>query len=277
MIALALLLAALAGLAGLTRAHLESHEKDPIPASLLYLPKGPYLRALAVGHEETLASLLYIWSIQFYSSYERASRYDYLQQVYEGAITELDPRFTEAYLIGAMIMSMEARQPDKAVELLDKALEHMPENWEVAYWAGWECYHMEDYLGARKYWSRAARMPDAPPFLVRMAARMLERAGQPDAAIHEYQALLEEAPDDKTRMIVLKWLERALTERAIEHTTAAVDRFRELRERCPRDLEELVAAGLLGEVPKGGSGDPLVLDPETCRPRVAQGKSFEAR
>jgi tetratricopeptide (TPR) repeat protein len=273
--ALAAAMVLLAVLAGLARAQLERLERSEIPASLLYLPKGPYLRALALGHEETLASLIYIWSIQFYSSYDREARFDYLTQVYEGAITELDPRFTEAYLVGAMIMSIEARRPDQAVALLDKALEHMPDNWEVAYWAGWECYHMRDYLCAREYWSRAAEMPGAPPYMIRLAARMLEKAGDPRAAVREYQRLLEQAPDEKTRRIVGRWLDRALTELALEQTRRAVDRFEHRFGRCPRDAGELVARGLLSELPRTGRGEPLVIDPGACEPRVPQGTSFE--
>lgn len=274
-LAMLVLLALFAGIAGISRARLENLEKPEIPASLLYLPKGPYLRALAVGHEETLASLLYIWSIQFYSSYEKKARFDYLTQVFEGAITELDPRFAEAYLVGAMIMSIEARQPEKAVALLDKALEHMPDNWRIAYWAGWECYHMQDYLQARRYWSQAAEMPGAPPYMIRLAARMLEKAGDPKAAVREYRRLLEQAPNAETERIVRRWLDRALTDLALSRTREAIAAFRERHDRCPRDLEELVARTALSDIPRTGAGQRLVLDRRTCEPEVPQGSSLE--
>ena len=271
----ALLLAVLVAAAAVGRANLERLDKPEIPATLLYLPKGPYLRALAVGHEETLASLLYIWSIQFYSTYEKEARFDYLTQVFDGAITELDPRFEEAYLVGAMIMSIEARQPEKAVELLDKALEHMPENWEIAYWAGWECYHMKDYTGARRYWGGAARMPGAPPFMIRLAARMLEKAGDERAAVREYRRLLENAPDEETRQIVGRWLDRALTDLALRQARDAIQVFRERYGRCPESMDELVARTPLSDLPRMARGELLALDTETCELEVPQGTSLQ--
>jgi hypothetical protein len=40
-------------------------------------------------------------------------------------------------------------------------------------------------------------------------------------------------------------------------------------------VDELVARGLLSEVPTNRAGEALVIDPETCEPRVPQGTSFE--
>ncbi len=270
---LAVLLAATL-LAGVARARLEGLGETRVPAGLLYLPKGPWLRALALGQEETLADLLYIWAIQYYSNYEDTSRYDYLDQVFRGAITELDPYFTEAYLVGALIMSVEARRPDLALALYDKGLEKMPDNWELGYWAGWECYYQGRFLCARDYWARAARMPGAPPVLTRLAARMLEKAGDLAAAIREYRRLLEHPPDEKTARIIESWIERMSTELDLRALDAAIAAFREERGRCPRDLGELVEERFLAALPEAADGRPYRYDPRTCRVLPAPGQSF---
>lgn len=214
--AIAVALAALALLTatGLLRLGLEARRKPEPSSELLYLPRGPYLRALAIGHEETLADLIYIWALNYYSNYkEKAVRRQYLAAIFNDVITELDPRFTESYVIGALVMSLEYGQPDDALKLYEKGLKAMPENWELAYWAGWECYSAKRYLAAREYWRRAAAMPQAPASLMRLAARMLEKAGDIDEAIAEYEQLLQETSDEKTRAIVARWLERMRAER----------------------------------------------------------------
>lgn len=271
--ALLLLLGLLAAGAGTARARLEAQPETKKASSLLYLPRGPYLRVLALGHEELLADLLYIWAIQYYSNYDDSARYQYLVAVFDGAITELDPLFTEAYLVGSLIMSVEARRPDLARALLEKGLARNPDDWELAYWAGWDAYNLKDFARAREYWSRAARQPGAPPYMIRLAARVLELQGDRRSAIDEYVGLLQ-APgtDEKTRRIVSGWLSRLIAEDALAVTRSALARYREAVGRCPEGLGELVRAGLLPRVPEGAG--ELRYDSSACEVLPAPGRSF---
>ena len=100
--ALVLLLAVAATAASERRLN-SSDAADSAGHHLLYLPSGKYLKALAPGYPEILADFIYLWSIQFYSSYHRDDRYEYLQHIYANVITELDPHYQDPYLVGAMI------------------------------------------------------------------------------------------------------------------------------------------------------------------------------
>ncbi|MCU0229794.1 MAG: hypothetical protein MUC67_00295 [Acidobacteria bacterium] len=273
--AIAALLAMLGAVVLGARARLEAAGEHRVPASLLYLPQGPFLRALALGQEETLADLLYIWSIQYYSNYEDASRYDYLDQVFSGAIAELDPRYVEPYLVGALIMSIEAKDPRRALRLFDKGLERNPESWELAYWAGWECYGIKDYACARDYWARATQMPKAPPQLMRLAAKMLEREGDIAAALREYRAILDSTTDENTRKVVAQWYERARVQFELQQAEQAVAAWRARRGGCPPALAALVDDGLLPAVPVDAFGSPFQLDRTNCTVLPAPGQSFQ--
>ena len=274
-LAIVTLCVVLAGVVLGARARLEAGGEDRVPASLLYLPKGPFLRALALGQEETLADLLYIWSIQYYSNYEDATRYDYLDQVFGGAITELDPRYVEPYLVGSLIMSMEAKDPQRALQLFDKGLALNPDNWELAYWAGWECYGLKNYACARDYWARASRMPKAPPQLMRLAAKMLEREGDVGAALREYRAILDQTTDESTRQVVSQWYERTRVQYELQRAGEAVEAWRAQRGGCPPSLDALVGAGLLPAVPVDSAGNPFHLDRTNCTVLLAPGQSFQ--
>ena len=78
---------------------------------LLYLPSGKYLKVAALGFDGLLADLLYLWSIQYYGNYDIKDRYTYLERIYDQVITELDPHYLDPYLVGALIMTAEARNP----------------------------------------------------------------------------------------------------------------------------------------------------------------------
>src|SRR6266496_2372404 len=87
---------------------------------LLYLPSGKYLKVMALGFDGLLADGLYLWSIQYYGNYDIKDRYAYLERIYDQVITELDPHYLDPYLVGALIMSGEAHDPEMALRLLDK-------------------------------------------------------------------------------------------------------------------------------------------------------------
>lgn len=272
----ALLVVALLATAVFARSRLERLGEDRISAELLYLPEGPYLRALSFGQEETLADLIYIWAIQYYSSFEDvALRFEYLEKIFEGAITELDPRFLEVYLIGGLVMSLEAREPEMALALYDKGIAAVPDSWELPYWAGWECYNFGDYACARRYWAQASEMPDAPSTLLRLAAYALAKAGDPAAALAEYRRLAEQAPDEKTERVAREWVARLETRLLLERLDRAIAEFRTQRGRCPRVLGELVRAGVIDALPASPAGEPFRYDPAACKAYPPQGQSFE--
>ena len=56
----------------------------PIPLSrhTLYMPSGKYICYLSRPYRNFLSDLIFIWSIQYYSDYNRRDRFRYLEQMY---------------------------------------------------------------------------------------------------------------------------------------------------------------------------------------------------
>ena len=144
-------------------AALSTLETGRIPGRhLLYLPSGKYLRVASLGYSSIAADVLYLWSIQYYSNYQIEDRYDYLDQIYRRVIAELDPRFVDAYLVGSMIMSVEANRDDLALKLLAEGTENNPTEWILPFQAGFLCYQrLRDYGCARDRFEQALRRIDA--------------------------------------------------------------------------------------------------------------------
>ena len=249
-----------AAVSGIAAVRLDRPEEAVRPPGLLYLPKGPWLRACALGQEQLLADMLYIWSIQYYATYGEDERYAYLEAVYEGAITELDPHYIDAYWMGALILSLEANDLEGALRLLDKGIENNPQSWRLAYVAGWEAFYHRDYERAEGYFRVVESHPDAPPHIKRVRLALLEKAGRPEEALDEWIRLAEASPDDEKVLAVAR---RYITELTAEVLTARVALFVERAGRSPGSLDELVGAGLIEEVPVTPDGRAYEYDRAT--------------
>src|SRR5438034_1222828 len=163
---------------------------------LLYLPSGKYLKVMALGFDGLLADVLYLWSIQYYGNYDIKDRFDYLERIYEQVITELDPHYLDPYLVGALIMTAEARKPEMALKLLDKGVRANPDQWIMPFEAGFLCYNdLHDYRRAAVYFEMAMRVPGVHPLVHRFQAEMYDRAGDKSTSLKEWLEIYKTTTD----------------------------------------------------------------------------------
>lgn len=258
----AALLVGLAVATGASEAALERQAQADPGAELLYLPNGKYLKLLSLGYDSVLADAIYLWSIQYYSNYERRDRYRYVEHVFDGVITELDPHFVDAYWIGALILTVEAREVDAGLRLLEKGIDNNPEQWILAYLAAWEAYHAGRFEQAGEYFARAAEIPGAPASVVRMRAGMRNKAGDIGGAIRLWQEIAEDPASDARSVAIAK---RQLRQLNVKFDLArlhdAIGAFRTDNGRFPQTLEELSRRGYIASVPRDPSGEDYRYDP----------------
>jgi hypothetical protein len=261
----ALLLAAAVSGAALARARLVEIEAPRAGTKeLLYLPNGKYLRVASLGQAPVVADLVYFWAIQYYSDYDRADRYKYIEHVFGTVIPELDPRFVDPYWLGALILTTEANDHEGGLRLLDLGAEKNPGEWVFPFLAGWECDHAKEYDRAAGYFERAAGIPGAPAALVRLVAGMRARGGDLREAIAKWEEVLHDPRGDDASHAIAERQVRTLTVRAdLKDLDAAVVAFRERHGAPPRRLEELVRGGLLPRLPLDPDGKPYHYDPAT--------------
>jgi len=229
---------------------------------LLYLPNGKYLRAISLGHASLVADLVYLWAIQYYSDYERADRYRYIQQVFGDVIGELDPAYTDPYWLGALILTTEANDLDAGLRLLDTGFARNPSAWILAFLAGWECDRFGQYDRAAAYFDRAAHAPGAPHELFRLEAGMTARGGKLLDAIAQWQSVLDDPRNDDAARAIASNQIRTLTVRVdLQDLEAAIETFRTRTGHWPRVLEDLVRAGILPALPLDPDGHAYSYDP----------------
>ena len=255
-----LLLASVAG-AGFARARLAVLEAPAGTKELLYLPNGKYLKAASLGQASVVADLVYFWAIQYYSDYDRGDRYTYVEHVFGKVIPQLDPRFTDPYWLGALILTTEAQDLDGGLRLLDLGAEKNPREWIFPFLAGWECDHAKDYDRAAAYFDRAAKIPGAPAELVRLVAGMRARGGNLREAMAKWQEVLDDPRgDDAAREIARRQLRTLHVRADVKDLEEAIAAFRAQNGAPPRRLEDLVRAGVLSSLPVDPDGKPYRYD-----------------
>ncbi|MBI3449191.1 MAG: tetratricopeptide repeat protein [Acidobacteria bacterium] len=241
----------------------------PAGSHLLYLPSGKYLRALAPGYRELLADAVYLWSIQYYSSYDSGDRYKYLDHIYSNVITELDPHYEDPYLIGALIMAMEAGDLEMALRLLDKGIAANPGDWLLAFEAGFYCYDtLHDYPRAARYFERAMKVPGVHPLVGRLHAEMYNRIGDRRTSWKYWLEIYQSGSDEYTRAVAWRHAHDLKIQIDIEELQSAVKAYAAARGGNPPGLEALVTAGLVDRVPKDAEGTPYLYNRATGQVRT---------
>lgn len=234
--------------------------------SLLFLPTGEYLDAVSLGYQTLIADALYLWSIQYYGHHRTAEGRRYLWRIFD-VITDLDPRYQDAYLTGALVMASDMADPELAIELLQKGAEQNPDDW--IYWveaAHYAWIDMEDYPLAASYFDRALEKPGVPDFIRRARAGMSEYAGQSEQALALWVDIYRDAEaNDDERIMAIAWqhVYDLDVEVDLVRLQAAVESFRQARGRLPQALEELVGAGLIDRVPRTANDDAYLYEPAT--------------
>ena len=260
LVAAALGLLAAAGLASAGAA--AARRADERISPLLYLPSGRYLKAAALGFDPILADALYLWSIQYYSNYRVQDRYRYLEHIYRDVITELDPHYIDPYLIGSMIMTAEAHEPEMALRLLDKGIAQNPGDWILPFEAGYLCYSgIKDYARAARYFEMALRSPDVHPAVRRFHAEMYNRAGDARTSLREWGSIWQSTDDPYVRTVAWNHVHDLRVEVDLTTLREAIARFIAARGRRPARLEDLVAAGIVDALPDDPEGGAYAYDP----------------
>jgi tetratricopeptide (TPR) repeat protein len=259
---LLLLLLAGAGIVTLKSA-IDRMPRKKIPgASIIYIPSGIYLKYVTFGYSSLAADLIYIWAIQYYSTYTVVDRFKYLEHIFS-IIAELDPRYQDPYEIGSLIAFNEAKDINLAYKIMDLGLAKNPDQWIFPFEAGHYAQMAKDYETARKYYEKAMKIPGAPDIVKRLYAATGFKAMDLKTSWETWLEVYNTAKDERTKKIASKHLYQVKSTSDILVLREAVKRFREQYNRNPEDLADLVRAGNLAALPKDLDGKDYLYDSST--------------
>ncbi|HEY2031962.1 MAG TPA: hypothetical protein VGH20_22375 [Myxococcales bacterium] len=182
--------------------------------------------------------------------------------------TELDPRFCGAYRYTGSALPRHTLDGKVtgvvATEtILRRGTRECPDDWRISFMLGFiESFYLGKMDAAATAMADAARHPDAPRYVAFLATRLAADAGAVDLGEQLAAAMEAEASEDATRTA---WHERLLDLRMERHARelqAAVDHYKKREGRLPRNLEALIAAGDLRQIPPEPHGGHWSITPD---------------
>jgi hypothetical protein len=140
-------------------------------ASNPVVPRAAVVKFFSLGYEQLLADCWWLAFIQYFGD-NRQRKVDHYRYAYEylDLITQLDPRFIQAYWFAAFAVGAEQKRPDLAAKLIERGLQHNQDDWYLPFIAGVNQYlFAHNSTLAAKYYRMAAKFPQAPDWLERQA------------------------------------------------------------------------------------------------------------
>ncbi len=248
---------------------------DGLPEGRLYLRTGAEVKRLVPGFEGLMADIYWLRTVQYYGGQRAFSpdpHYPLLRPLID-ITTRLNPRFELAYRYGAIFLSEPrpngAGRPEQGVEVLEAGVRQLPHSWRLRWDLGSLYFDfLSDSKRAAAVLVEAASLPGAPYWLESLAGKFLMGDDrQASRAIWNRQYEMGEGVMRDNAAYHLEVLDALDTRDALRDR---VERFREARGRAPRELGELVTAGLIRELPRDPSGAAFAYNPETGHVALAR-------
>jgi len=256
-----ILLGSGAGLMAL-KSEVDRIPRQKIPgASVIYIPSGKFLKYATLGYSSLAADLIYLWAIQYYSTYTVVDRFQNLEHIFS-IIAELDPRYTDPYEVGALIAAYEARDLNLAYKILDLGLAKNPDQWLFPFEAGHYAQMAKDYETAKRFYGKAMRIPGAPEIVKRLYAAAGFKTMDLKTAWEMWLEVRDTAADERTRKIADNHLYQVKSAVDIGVIRAALAQFRTRYHHLPVGLEELERVRILAPVPRDLDGRDYLYDPQ---------------
>jgi tetratricopeptide (TPR) repeat protein len=238
-------------------------------SDILYFASPAVLKKMALGYDGVLADIYWMRTIQYYGRRDEADRrpvrYKNLAALLD-LTSALDPDMVDVYRAGSVFLAEPdpsgAGQPDEAVKLLDRGIEHHPQDWRLMMDKGFIYFwYVRDFKRAGDIWLSASRLSAAPHWMEALAAMALSRGGDVETAKLLWQHQLEQSDREDVKENARNHLFSLEVAEARWTLEFFIERYREKHGRLPEELEDLVRAGFLRQVPKDPSGAAYAYEP----------------
>jgi tetratricopeptide (TPR) repeat protein len=269
-VALLLLIAAFAGsMIALHRVE-GIRGKQATLEEVLYVPSGKTLKQLSLGYSGLLADIYWTRAVQYYGqrlvgarNEAEAPRYDLLYPLLD-ITSDLDPHLMVVYEFGSVFLSQQppvgAGQPDKAVTLLEKGIRANPDYWRLYFTLGFVQYiDRHDYKAAQQAFEKGSENPKALYWMKVMAAKMAERANDPNTAIYLWTRIYESVEDKMVRSNAIQHIAAAHVDLDVSELEQRIAMFRQKNGHLPTAWQDLVRDGLLEGLPLDPTNRPYKL------------------
>jgi hypothetical protein len=226
--------------------------KEQKALEILYLPKGEFLKYIALDHRLAFADLLWLQFIQYYGYHLQTDRkYPYMFSILD-VLTDLDPKFKYAYTFGSILLAYDAKDKEKAERLIRKGMYRNPDRYEYPWWYGFLCYvRFKEYDKAGRYFRLASLKPNAPDMAYRWAAFVYYmKLRDLETALKLWYVAYENAKSEFEKALAEYYIKATIMRIHLRDLQKIINYFVEKEGYVPKTLNELVLKGYLKEIPE---------------------------
>jgi hypothetical protein len=109
--------------------------------------------------------------------------------------------------------------------------------------------------------AEAALLPGSPAYLPGLASRMLSEAREPEVALALMAPIVRQESDPARRAVLERRIREVTVERDLQTLERALKTYREKMGTVPRELSDLVRAGILSTIPEEPNGGKYLMEP----------------
>jgi hypothetical protein len=210
-------------------------------ASQVFVPSPRFFLDFSPSFRTSIADVYYLNMIQYYGEHFGKGRLESMPAMVD-LVTALSPHFIRPYSFGAFAL-VDAGRPDLSVKLLKRGFEENPSQWRFLAHLGYFAYQYgpgskrQNDLEAAQWYEKAAAVPGASPFLLRLAAVLSGKGGDLEKAVTMWGQVYD-GGDKYARKKAVDGLDRILP----SEKTARMKALAPLVGTMPKDeLNQLIA------------------------------------
>ncbi len=243
--------------------HIDAMRDETFDPELLYLPNERLLNDLTAGLSSVVADVLWLQCIQYTAEeFKGDFKFIWLDHMLN-TITRLDPYFTDVYQRGGVLLAMLKHDDDASIELLKGGIPYNPDRWELPFEiARTYVLNRKDNVNGARFLAMAAATGDPPQFVIDWAKNLQQAYNLYDVERGMWLDIAENSGDENMRATALRKLTELSLREACDVMTEGVKRYVDAKGYLPESLENVVAAGILSEVPQDPLGGRFFISPE---------------
>ena len=234
----------------------------------LILQSPEAIKKLSMGYDGLLGDIYWTRAVQYYGREVQKPKPDFrLLWPLLNVATTLDPKLEVAYHFGAIFLSetghVGAGRTDLAVQLVKKGIAANPNLWQLGTDLGFLYYwRMKDYSDAAAAYLQTSRIPNSPPWIKMMAARVAQTGGSIQTSQMIWSQIYNSTKDATVKKRAYEQLQGLRAQEDLMQLESISGEYKKHFGRYPASEEELRAAGYVAGIPVDPAGFPYEIGPD---------------
>jgi tetratricopeptide (TPR) repeat protein len=228
-----------------------------------FFPPAPVIKALTADQYQFVSHVISLQCLFYFGSLvEQPSQQPELSRIYRALYTStrLDPYNMDAYYFAQAVLAWETGQTQRVIDLLEYGFSHRTWDWYLPFFISFNyAYFLKDYEKAGEYLAKVAELQPQVDWYATLAARYFYEGGSTALALAYLEEMISTARNDaiKRRLEI-----RAEAFEKIIKIEKAIVAYKDRYQRNPKEVEDLVEASLLKQIPDDPYGGNFYIDEE---------------